>query len=81
MFVSVGYGNMVNVEKILGISAYNTAPIKRRVASAKKNNICIDMTMGRTTSAVIFMQDNYIILSANSIETIAKKIEKKANLL
>lgn len=77
MLVNVGYGNMINADKIIGVSNYNASPIKRMVSNAKDYNRCVDMTMGKKTNSVIFMEGDYIVLSASIPATINKRMEKK----
>lgn len=75
-YISVGYGNLVNAEKINAISTMGSAPIRRIIKEAKKRQQCIDVTEGSKTSSVIFLIDGYIILSAFTPETLQKRLEK-----
>ena len=74
-FVSVGYGNIVNSQKIVSIISFDAAPSKRMVQIAKDNGMAIDATCGRKTKAVLVMDSGHVLLSALLPETIAKKIE------
>lgn len=73
-FVSVGYGNIVNAERIVSIIASDAAPIKRMVQSAKDEGKAVDATCGRKTKSVLVMDSGHLLLSALMPETIAKKI-------
>lgn len=74
-FISIGYGNIVNAEKVVSIISSDAAPIKRMVQNAKDNGTAVDATCGRKTKAVLVMDSGHILLSALLPETIAKKIE------
>ncbi|MCI7812627.1 MAG: DUF370 domain-containing protein [Lachnospiraceae bacterium] len=73
-FVNIGFGNVVNVSKVLAVVNPDAAPIKRMVQSAKEDGRAIDATQGRKTKAVIFLQENQLLLSALQPETITKRI-------
>lgn len=75
-FVSIGYGNIVNVERVVSIIGTDAAPIKRMIQSAKDNGMAIDATCGRKTKAVLVMDSGHVVLSALLPETIAKKVEE-----
>lgn len=68
--IHIGYGNVVNVEKIISIVSPDAAPIKRLVQHAKENGLAIDATQGRKTKAVIMMENQQVVLSALLPETI-----------
>ena len=73
-FVSVGYGNIVNAERIISVIASDAAPIKRMIQSAKDEGKAIDATCGRKTKSVLVMDSGHLLLSALLPETIGKKI-------
>lgn len=74
-FISIGYGNLVNAEKIVSIIGTDAAPIKRMIQNAKDNGLAVDATCGRKTKAVVVMDSGHMLLSALLPETIAKKTE------
>ena len=73
-FVRVGYGNIVNAERIISVIASDAAPIKRMIQSAKDEGKAVDATCGRKTKSVLVMDSGHLLLSALLPETIAKKI-------
>ena len=75
--INVGFGNMVNADKIVGIISPEAAPIKRMVQNAKDDGMAIDATCGRRTKAVIVTDCGRLILSALLPETIAGRINNK----
>lgn len=74
--VNVGFGNVVNSNKIISIISPEAAPIKRMVQTAKDNGMAIDATCGRRTKAVIVMESGHLILSALLPETIAGRVNQ-----
>lgn len=75
--VNVGFGNVVNSSKIIGIISPDAAPIKRMVQTAKDNQLAIDATCGRRTKAVIVTESGHLILSSLLPETIAGRVNQK----
>lgn len=69
--MSIGFGNMVNTDKIVSIISSDSAPAKRTIAKGKEQDTLIDATQGRRTKSVIFTENNKIILSALQPETLA----------
>ncbi len=74
-FVHIGYGNMVNADRVDAIVSPDAAPVKRLVQNAKEQGIAVDATQGRKTKAVLVMSDGQVILSALLPETIASRSE------
>lgn len=71
--INIGYGNIVNSDKIVSIISPDSAPVKRLVQGAKDNGTAIDATQGRKTRAVITTDSGHFILSALLPETIAAR--------
>ena len=69
--IHIGFGNIINAEKIVAIVSPDSAPIKRMVQGAKENGTVIDATQGRKTKAVMVMENGSVVLSALMPETIA----------
>ena len=69
--MNIGFGNMVNTDKIVCIVSLDSAPAKRMVQKDKEQENLIDATQGRRTKSVIFTENNKIILSALQPETLA----------
>ncbi|MBP5363351.1 MAG: DUF370 domain-containing protein [Ruminococcus sp.] len=72
--ISIGYGNMISVARIVSIVSPDSAPIKRLIQEAKDDGRAIDATYGRKTRAVIVMDSGHIILSSLITETLASRI-------
>ena len=65
--VNIGFGNLVNADRVISIVSPESAPVKRIVQDAKSNGVLIDATHGRKTMSVIVM-DSY-----NDLSKIAEK--------
>lgn len=74
MLVNIGFGNMVNCERIIAVVNPETAPIKRLVQDAKDDGRVIDVTCGRRTRSVVITDSDHVILSALKCETISNKL-------
>lgn len=73
--IHVGFGNIVNTDKIIAIVSPESAPIKRLVQKAKETGLAIDATQGRRTKSVLVMENSQIVLSALLPETIAGRAQ------
>ena len=76
--MNIGFGNMVNTDKIVSIISSDSAPAKRMISRGKEQEILIDATQGRRTKSVIFTE-NKIILSALQPETLAGRFNGNAS--
>ncbi len=71
--VSIGFGSVVMTSKIMAIVPPDSAPIKRLVTDARRENRLLDATYGRRTRSVLLMDNGMIILSAITPETISMR--------
>lgn len=69
--MNIGFGNMVNTDKIISIISPDSAPAKRLIAQAKEAKTLIDATQGRKTKSILFTTNDKMILSALTPETLA----------
>lgn len=74
--VNIGFGNMVNAERIVAIISPESAPIKRIIQDSKEKGTLIDATHGRRTRAVIVTDCDQIILTYLQAETVANRLEE-----
>ncbi len=72
--INIGFGNMVNANRLIAIVSPESAPIKRIVQEAKEAKMLIDATYGRRTRAVIITDSDHVILSAVQPETVANRL-------
>ena len=73
-FVNIGFGNMVNAEKICSIVSPEAAPVKRMVQSAKDDGLAVYGTCGRKTKSVIVLDNNSVVLSSLLPDTIVSRL-------
>ena len=71
--LNIGFGNVVNMDKIVAVVSPDAAPIKRLVQAAKESGRSVDATQGRKTKAVLITDGDLLVLSALQPETIAKR--------
>ncbi len=74
-FIHVGFGNIVNTQKVVAVVSPDAAPIKRMVQTAKEKGTAVDATQGRKTKAVLVMENGQLVLSALLPETIANRAQ------
>ena len=74
MLVNIGYGNIVNMDKVISIIRAEAAPIKRMVQVARDENMAVDATCGRKTKCILVMESGHIVLSALLPETIENRV-------
>ncbi|MBO5484458.1 MAG: DUF370 domain-containing protein [Lachnospiraceae bacterium] len=74
MLVNIGYGNVVNMDKVISIIHAEAAPIKRMVQNAKDSGLAVDATCGRKTKCILVMDSGHIVLSALLPETIESRV-------
>lgn len=75
--VNIGFGNVINIDKVVSIVSPDAAPIKRLVQQAKDEGRAIDATCGRRTRAVIVTNSNHLVLSALLPETISNRYQER----
>jgi regulator of extracellular matrix RemA (YlzA/DUF370 family) len=73
--VHVGFGNILAMNRVIAIAAPNSAPTKRTIQEARNKGLLIDMTNGRRTKAVIFIDSGHVVLAALAPETITGRLQ------
>ncbi|WP_328587637.1 DUF370 domain-containing protein [Anaerosacchariphilus polymeriproducens] len=79
--MNIGFGNMINTDKIITIINSDSSPAKRMVQKAKEEERIIDATQGRRTRAVLLTDSNHIVLSALQPDTLAGRFNSKESVL
>ena len=75
-FISVGFGNMVALERIVSLVSPDSAPIKRLVQEVREKGLLIDASFGRSTKSVLIADSGNVILSALAPEILAQRLEE-----
>ena len=68
--INIGYGNIVNLDRMIAVVTPDSAPAKRLVKNAKADGHAIDATHGRKAKSVIVMENDQVVLSALTPETL-----------
>lgn len=68
----IGFGNLVNTDRIVAVVSADAAPTKRIISAAKEKNMAVDATCGKKTKSVLIMDSGHVILSAKASERISK---------
>lgn len=69
--INIGFGNMVNADKIVSLVSTDAAPVKRMIQNARDEGMAVDATCGRRTRTAMVMESGHLVLSALTTETIA----------
>jgi regulator of extracellular matrix RemA (YlzA/DUF370 family) len=72
--IHVGFGNFIAANRVMAIVSPGSAPIQRKVREGKKKGVIVDITQGRRTKAVVFMDNGSMMLAAISPEAIAGRV-------
>lgn len=69
--MNIGFGNIINADKIIAMITPDSAPAKRMIQKAKEESRLIDATQGRRTRSVIFTENDRVVLSALLPDTLS----------
>ncbi|MBE6785073.1 MAG: DUF370 domain-containing protein [Ruminococcaceae bacterium] len=75
--LNIGFGNMINAQRLVAIVSPDSAPIKRLIQECKERGTLIDATQGRRTRAVIIMDSDHVILTYLQCETVANRLDSE----
>ena len=75
--IHIGFGNYVAANQMIGVASPGSAPIKRLIHEGRDKSLTIDMTSGRRTKAVVFMQNGAVVLAAITAETIEGRVRNQ----
>ncbi|MBR0415421.1 MAG: DUF370 domain-containing protein [Clostridia bacterium] len=78
--IGIGFGNMVNAERVIAVVSPDSNPMKRMIATGKENGMLIDATQGRKTKSVILMDSDHIVLSYLSVENLETKMGQEESI-
>lgn len=72
--VNIGFGNMINAQRIIAMVSPDSAPIKRIIQESKEKGTLIDASFGRKTKTVFVMDSGHVVLSGTSPESLESRI-------
>lgn len=76
--VNIGFGNLVNAERVISVVSPESAPVKRMVQKSKEKGTLIDATHGRKTLSVIITDSDNVILSYLEPAAVQERFVKEA---
>lgn len=76
--VNIGFGNVVNFDKVVAVINPDSAPAKRLIQRAKEEERIVDATQGRRTKAVLVIENNWVVLSSLQPDTISGRQKNDA---
>ena len=71
--INIGYGNVMNADRIVAVVSPDSAPVKRLVQESRDRGMLIDATYGRKTASIFIMDSDHVILSALPPERFSPK--------
>ena len=72
--VNIGFGNLINAQRVIAMVAPGSAPIKRIIQEAKDKGTLIDATFGRKTKTVLVMDSGHVVLSGIVPESVGARM-------
>ena len=76
--MNMGRGKIGNADKIIAMITPDSAPAKRMIQKAKEESRLIDATQGRRTRAVIFTENDRVVLSALLPDTLSGRMKNRS---
>ena len=68
--LNIGFGSMINADRVTAALSPDSAPVKRIISKAKADKRLIDATFGRKTKTVIVTDTGQVIICAFTAERI-----------
>ena len=73
--VNIGFGNLINADRVITILSPESAPVKKIVKESKAKSTLIDATHGRKTMSVIVTDSENVVLSYLDLKQVAAKFD------
>ena len=73
-YINVGFGNLINKNRVIAVVGPESAPIKRLIMENRDTIRLIDATCGKKTRSVIIMDNESIVLSTLATSTISERL-------
>ena len=74
---NIGFGNMVNADRVIAVISPDSAPVKRLIQDAREKGALIDASYGRRTQAVLIMDSDHVILSGIALESVTGRFAQE----
>ncbi len=72
--LNIGHGNVVKVDRIIGIVEASSLPMKRLKERAFEQNYLVDATKGRKTRSIIITDSRHVFLSALNSKALNERL-------
>jgi regulator of extracellular matrix RemA (YlzA/DUF370 family) len=76
-FINIGFGNLVNVSRLIAIVGPDSSPTRRMLQDAKERGAVIDASSGKKTRSVLIMDSEHIVMSALTPEEINDQLSEE----
>lgn len=73
-YINVGFGNLINKNRVIAVVGPESAPIKRLIMENRDTIRLVDATCGKKTRSVIIMDNGSIVLSTLATSTISERL-------
>ena len=74
--INIGFSSMIPKNRIIGIDDVSFSPIKRIIKKAKEEDRVIDVTHGRKTKSVLWLDNGTVYLSSVSTATLTNRMQE-----
>lgn len=78
-FMKIGFGNLVNIQRVIAIVGPDSSPVRRMIQDARDRGAVIDASAGRKTRSVIIMDGEQVVTSALTTAELAENMREAAN--
>lgn len=75
-FIKIGFGNMVNLSRVIAIVGPDSSPVRRMIQDAKDRGSVIDASSGRKTRGVLIMDSEHVVMSALTPEELEENLRE-----
>jgi len=75
--INIGFGNMVNGDRVIAVVSPDSAPIKRLIQDAREKGALIDASFGRKTQTVLIMDSDHVILSGIALDSVTGRFAQE----
>jgi regulator of extracellular matrix RemA (YlzA/DUF370 family) len=76
--LSVGFDNYVVAERVTAVLGCQSAPLRRMIQEYRANSRLVDATQGRKMRALMLLEGGYLVASALTPETLARRLARQA---
>lgn len=76
ILLSVGFDNYVVASRVTAVVGCSSAPIRRMIQEYRTNGRLLDATQGRRMRALLLLDGGYLMASALTPETLARRLAR-----